>query len=516
MRVSGSRFRRWAIPVVAFLVVATGCGSRSDRDDEGASGQPTPAEAITPSEGAGPSANTDVSQPDPAVPAPAAQSGAVPSSGGSARPAGATGSTSAGRGTGATGTAATPGTGPAASAGGAQPGSTPTPGAGGGQPGQSGPAAPVNAGPKSPLVLASVGTYSGPVGVVLSAILYGGQMWVKQTNARGGLNGHQIQLIAFDDGGDPARHRAQLQTAIEQKKALALFAQAEVFTGEGSVEYINQKRIPIIGTDNGEAWAYRSPMYFMQGSSGDYLVYTMLTTAAGVQVPLGKTKLGLLACAEVGSCQRADDIRAQHAQRLGFQTVYTGKASIAQPDFTAECLSAKNAGTQTLIVVMDANSLGRVAASCARQDFHPTYVNVAGNLIESLAENPNFENLLGNSSVAPFFQTGTPATDEFQLAVKNYGGNATVGVGLITGWVAGKMLERAGAQLPEPPTTEAILKGLWSIKNDNLGGLSSQPLTFTENEPLQGMACWYALQVKKGAWTSPDGFTAHCDSTKIH
>jgi len=174
--------------------------------------------------------------------------------------------------------------------------------------------------------VASVGTYSGPVGVVLSAILNGAQIWMKQTNARGGLNGHQVQLVVYDDGGDPARHRAQVQAAVEQKKAQALFANAEVFTGESSVEYVNKNRIPIIGGDTGAAWAYGSPMYFMQAPAGNYLVYTMIATAAEVLVPQGKTKLGMLVCAEVVSCNKADEIRAAHAKRLGFDTVYSGKA----------------------------------------------------------------------------------------------------------------------------------------------------------------------------------------------
>ena len=53
-----------------------------------------------------------------------------------------------------------------------------------------------------------------------------------------------------------------------------------------------------------------------------------------------------------------------------------------------------------------------------------------------------------------------------------YGGNLVNGVPTAVGWVAGKLLERAGANLPDPPTSEAILRGLWSVSNDNLGGLT--------------------------------------------
>jgi branched-chain amino acid transport system substrate-binding protein len=521
MSAGGSRLQRRAIPAVAFLLVSAGCGTRVDRAADSAA---TAQHSQSPqAQSASASVSTIATSPPetPAVGASGATSGAAAT--GAAAP-GAAGAAPA-KGSTPSGKPGAPSSGSAAGSGAAAQGSSATPGGGAGGPATSdappgqaatpGPTVPLDSGPKSPLVVASVGTYSGPVGVVLSGILYGAQTWVKHINAKGGLNGHPVQLIVFDDGGDPARHRAQLQTAIEQKKAVAFFANAEVFTGESSVGYINEKRIPIIGSDTGESWAYSSPMYFMQGPAGDYLVYTMLTMAGKIQVPLGKTKLGLLACAEVVACQRADDIRAKHAGRLGFQSVYAGKASIAQPDFTAECLAARNAGTQTFVVIMDTNSLGRVAAACNRQGFRPTYVNVAGNLLNSLAGNPDFEGLLGNSNVSPFFQTDTPVTAEFHTAVKTYGQKAEMGVGLITGWVAGKLLERAGAQLPEPPTTEALLKGLWSIKNDTLGGLSPQALTFTENRPAAGMACWYAVEIRKGAWASPDRFSAHCDPTPL-
>ena len=39
------------------------------------------------------------------------------------------------------------------------------------------------AGPRSPILLASVGTYSGPVGTVFEPILKGAQLWVTAANA---------------------------------------------------------------------------------------------------------------------------------------------------------------------------------------------------------------------------------------------------------------------------------------------------------------------------------------------
>ena len=42
-------------------------------------------------------------------------------------------------------------------------------------------------GPKTPLMVASVGTYSGPLGMFMLTHLSGAQVWVKRTNRAGGL-----------------------------------------------------------------------------------------------------------------------------------------------------------------------------------------------------------------------------------------------------------------------------------------------------------------------------------------
>ena len=70
---------------------------------------------------------------------------------------------------------------------------------------------------RSPLTVASVGTYSGPAGVTLNLFVRGAQLWLKHVNKTGGVNGHSVQLLVYDDGGDPARHRAQVQEAVEVK-----------------------------------------------------------------------------------------------------------------------------------------------------------------------------------------------------------------------------------------------------------------------------------------------------------
>lgn len=150
-----------------------------------------------------------------------------------------------------------------------------------------------------------------------------------------------------------------------------------------------------------------------------------------------------------------------------------------------------------------------MAAACARQGYEPQYVLAAEVILDRFKDDPNLEGVLGSSSVLPWFATGTPAADEFRGALQAYGANVVAGVGTVTGWTAGKLLERAGRNLPEPPTAEALLQELWTIRGDELGGLT-YPLTFREGKPSERKTCWFNLAVRDEKWHSPDGYQRYC------
>lgn len=363
-------------------------------------------------------------------------------------------------------------------------------------------------GGRSPAVIASVSTTSGPIGSVVLPGIQAVQTWVRYVNARGGVNGHPVKLLVYDDGADPARHQAHKRQAIEKDKVIAFVHNAEGAAGQQSVPYINEKRVPVIGGDAGEEYYYQSPMYFPQASFARTLYATGVYSTAAQAKALGKRKLAVLACVEVKPCTESDEVFAELAPGEGLDQVYRGKGSLTQPDFTAECLAVRNAGAEIFVVILDPNSITRVAASCARQGYRPIYASLVSLILDRFKDDPNLDGMLAASNVFPYFQTGTPATDEFQAAIRQYGQGIIPGVSLAGGWVSAKLFERAAAALPEPPTSDSVLRGLWAIQNDNLGGLTS-PLTFRENQPALRVACWYDMAIQNKAWSSP-GMKLHC------
>lgn len=503
----------WAVAAVA-LLTGTSCGTRVDTGDDSAHAANTAAQG---SLQAGATASTAVSAEHgkaaevPGVastsstpPAEAPSSGTQAAGGSASVPQAATGS----------GTRRVP-TPPTAAAAGrrhnvpAEPEKTAAP-----SPGSPAPApdAGINpsGGPKSTIKLGLAGTLSGPAGSATLPMQQGVQIWAGFVNSRGGVNGHPVQIISADDGGDPARHQAQVKELIETHRVLAFINNPEALTGASSVDYITQKRVPVIGMSGAEPWAYSSPMYFPQASSGPAIVETLFASAGQQGLARGKKKLGVLTCTEIQQCRDVFEQTDRAAPKRGLEVVYKGRASLAQPDYTAECLSARNAGVEVLFIVLDGNSLRRVAASCARQAFRPLISTGNQVIADDMKNDPNLkDSLISNSTTFPYYQDG-PSTSEFRQALQTFGKGVRPAGGLSLGWVSGKLFERAAANLPDPPTSEAILNGLWSINNDDLGGLT-QPLTFQRDKPAAATVCWWNMAVRGGTWTSPDNFKRFCD-----
>ena len=308
-----------------------------------------------------------------------------------------------------------------------------------------------------------------------------------------------------------ARHRAQLQQAIERDGVIAFVYQPEALSAQGTEnrDYVRSKRVPVIGSEGGATWWYDNPMYFPQVAHGYTFFASAIFGAGQVLVPQGKTKLATTNCAEVPACAENARFWAENAQKAGFEHVYRARSSVTQPDYTAECLNARNNGAQVFLIALDPSSIRRLAISCARQGYKPTYATMGAIVTDEVKREPNLEGMIAISNSFPYFQTGTPATDEFQQAMRDYGATTPVGLGRTLGWTAAKVFERAATRLPEPPTSEAVLQGLWSISNDTIGGLTL-PLSYHPEQSAQPLPYWFIIAIDKGRWVSPDGSKLHC------
>ena len=490
---------------VVCALVGAGCGSRLPRErlarslgsleglrPAGSSGAPAGA---LPSPGAGAAGD----RASPALPAAGPDGSPAVAATGSAgatgnAPAAVSGSGRAGAGAAGRAQAAIPGSesGAPAGPGGSRPGA----GSGAGAGGAAGTAAGSGGGgalPSAPgtgsgagggatgaeIRLGSFGVQSGILGATMAPFFQGARAWVADVTARGGLNGHPVRLILGDDGGDPAKTQALVRRMVEQDKVQAFYTVAAPTTLQAATPYLEQVQVPIIGLCECNPAVDESPMAFQPGiGSTTGLAWAHLAPLVGMS---DKRKLSIFYCREVSSCpQSAEGIKGLAGQ-VGVQVVHETQMSLAQPDYTAEVLSARNAGADAIIIVADKATIVRILRSAHRQGYRPQVSTpTAGYEPDFIrAGGDDVEGTVVASSTVPW--STSPRLADYRTAMARYvpdGEMSTLGAEM---WGAGKLIELLAKRFPANPTSADFLDALYSLRGETAGGIFP-PLAFVKGK----------------------------------
>lgn len=365
---------------------------------------------------------------------------------------------------------------------------------------------PAPAASKEPIVVGLVGWLTGLGGISTapSADVVGA--WAQWINAQGGINGHPVKLLVGDDGGDSARSVAIAKDFVENKGAIALIdylgSQADAVAS-----YAQSRRVAVVGGAPLDPVWSTNPSMFPTGAGPTPKAWGLARRA----LDAGIKKIAVMYCAEVAGCKTLNDEIVRFAQELGLEVVYKAQISLAQPDFTSECLQARNQGAQAIIPTTDINSIVRIAQSCSRQGYQPRMVIWDAN--DAMTTVPELDGTLVAGVAFPWFlYGGSPALEEYGAAVRRYAPhllNGQNGGWATTGWDAGKLLEFALKNVPDKPTTSTVFEGLWKAQGERLGGLTP-PLTYTRDQPTPGLYCFYASTLKGGKWTADRGADPVC------
>ena len=507
---------RYAVGGLVVAVLAAGCGSRVGRDRLSASGGalalssaqgPAPASAApgpsaTASGAGGGSGGSTLDTPFAATPAGTTPLGATatagPSAGAAAPGSAHSGVKAAGAAAVATGTSPSgaPGSGVLPGPAGGPAGAVPAPGS---------PARPGPGATHAPIVFGTFGTGSGVIGRAVQPIITADKAWSADINARGGLAGHPVKLIFGDDGGDPAAALAIAKRMVEQDKVVAFIGTYLVTTTPAVTPYLEQVGVPLIGGPGGNEIEDHSPMVFNPQIGSDEALGHGIHLAVTSQTD--KRKMAILYCREASSCKQQRDRAFQFAGLYGMTIVYEAQVSIAQPDFTAEVISARNAGAEVVTMLTDEQTIVRVARSAHRQGWNPV---VSGTYTANaeVMQQPDAEGVLGIAATVPY--RSSPKMQPYLDAVKRYVPDGALGGYGATAWVQLKLIERLSAGFADRnPTTRDYLDALYALRGETIGGLVP-PITFNQGPHVHVNMCGFPIKVVNARLTAPLGENHVC------
>lgn len=367
----------------------------------------------------------------------------------------------------------------------------------------------------TPFRLGSICSCSGPQASSLANSKVVLDAWASYTNANGGINGHPVQMTVLDDGGNATASQSLATQLVEQDKVQAI-------VGEQSLDdvvwakYVAQQGVPVIGAASYNTPFLTSPDFYTTGAQTPSLVYGLVQQAKAA----GKTKLGIMPCAEAPACEQFPPLVAAMGKLIGgVQLVYNAKITVAQPSYTANCLAAQSAGAQALIVVENAATVSRVADQCAQQGYKPLELNISATTGTSWASDPNMDGTIAIEPQPPLADDSVPGVRAFHSVLAKYApgvsSSAEYNESNLWTFSAGQAFalaaEHAHLSPSSPPAAVAHALDTW--KSETVGGLTP-PLTYRASgvsSPL--IPCYFVTVVKNGAFTAPNGAKPYCLST---
>jgi len=363
-------------------------------------------------------------------------------------------------------------------------------------------------GETGPVVVGSVGNYSGPLGAALGGIPKAVQVWAAAVNAAGGLFGRQVRVIVQDDGGDPARNASIVQDLVENHHVVAFVGQGAALSMSGGAPYLSQHHIPVVGGDCVAKEWFQFDDFFPQCAKVADIILGVMKLALRFT---GQRRFGYVYCAETSLCPEYAKLVDQAAAQAGVEIVYKAQISLTQVDYTANCQNAKRAAAGGFAVVGDPNTLNRFVRSCERQDFRPQYVEPSLAVTGDSPSQPGLGSVGLVSFVFPWTNVPRPTVRDYAAAMDQYGGGP-LGPATAQGWAAAKLFqlgaERAAAASGSL-SSAALMAAFHTIRNETLGGLTV-PLDF--GGPIAHNApCMFAMQGDQhGGWALPYGGDPIC------
>lgn len=325
------------------------------------------------------------------------------------------------------------------------------------------------------------------------------QAWAKSVNAAGGLSGHPVDLDIKDDSSNPANSVTAVQQLISDHVAAII---DDTVLDSAWSDAVSKAKIPVIAGDLNNAPFYTNPDFYPSGQTFDHALAAIILTAKGT----GASNLGLLYCAESPTCQQAVGAVKSLGDQYGVPLKYSGSISATAPNYTAQCLAAKQAGIAALFVADTASVDIHLINDCAQQNYHPKYLVAGAAYSQQLADTVGPDDtLLTEFPELPTFATDkapvqkmVAALDKYYPGLRNdkvnYSGAAPAY--WTAGLLVGAAVKAAHVSATASVGAEQILNGLNSLKGETLGGFSP-PLTFTAGKP-HSVDCWYTASTTNG------------------
>lgn len=319
------------------------------------------------------------------------------------------------------------------------------------------------------LLVGQTAGFTGQVAAGVKEASDGAKLYIDMVNAKGGVNGQKIELIALDDKFDPKLAAENARKLIEENNVLALFLNRGTPHTEAIIPLLDKHGVPLVGPSTG-AMVLHQPVrkhVFNVRATYQREAEKAMTHLAS----MGMTRIAVVYSDD--SFGADGIIGAQKGLTASKLTpVVLEKFNRTKPDFAPIAVKLASANAQAVLMVasgaavVDAGNAFRAAGSAAQ--IVTLSNNASTGFIKSLGANARGMIV---TQVYPNERAMTYAMVKEALDLAKAKGLSEVSPAMLEGFAAAKVLVEGLKRAGPKPTREKVHAALESLRKFDLGGL---------------------------------------------
>jgi branched-chain amino acid transport system substrate-binding protein len=322
------------------------------------------------------------------------------------------------------------------------------------------------------IVFGQSAAFDGPAAALGLGMREGILAAFNEANAGGGVNGHKLELVSYDDGYEPEKAIANTKRLIGENTVFALVGEVGTPTSNAVQPIATEAGVPFIGPFTGAAFL-RDPslknVINIRGSYGQ-------ETEAWIEhltKDLGISKIAILyqddtfGRAGLAGVQKAMDKR-------GMKLVAEGTYERNTTAVKTALLAIRAANPEAVVMVGAYKPCAEFIKLARKLKLDAVFVNISFVGSNALAKElgPDGKGVVV-TQVVPFPEdTSIPLVARYQKALKAANANAEVGFVSLEGYMVGQLVIQALQKLQGPVTRDGLLSTIKQVGTFDLGGVT--------------------------------------------
>jgi len=328
---------------------------------------------------------------------------------------------------------------------------------------------------------------TGPGSDTYAPIKEAFDIYFNDVNAKGGINGHPVEIIVEDNGSQPSKAAAHAKKFVTQKKVVLSIIASLSSTYAPVIQVSQRYKVPLfyggavcpsaVYPPKADAFQFCSTAF---GAKYDSQFAVPFLEEQGK----GGLKLGLVAM-NIPVSRGEIDYAEVLAKEKGIQVVDKEATPPRTPDYTPFATKIKNAGANWVYAWSPWGSQIRTFEALRKLGWKGNYLAYAHTPSEDELKRIKDDGLYVFGTNA-FFSDNSPMHQQIKAAAEK-AKSIYPYTQLTEGWIAAMILEETLKNTPWPPTPEKVKAAMNNLKVDTRG-LKGGPLVWTENNHFRTVA----------------------------